>query len=346
MGAGTHPGAGVPGVVGSARATADLILQDMQDPIELRTAQKDVLSHCQKMIEVGSKSFSFASKLFDKNARDAAFCLYGWCRFCDDEIDKAQDKKEEKVQKLAEWTKKAYESRDELPTEFKALHLIVNQYQIPSYYPLELIEGMKMDVQGYHYETIADLNLYCYRVAGVVGLMMSHIMGVSEQGALKNASDMGTAMQMTNIARDVMEDFEMGRVYLPNQWLKEVEILPSQVGDKKHRQAIAYLVKRLVKQAQTYYESGNRGLKYLSFRAALAVAVASCVYSAIGYKVIKRGEKAWDSRTVVNRWEKVLCALKGFGLVLQTVPYRLARPWKRSMINTLGRQPWSTPEVL
>lgn len=203
-----------------------------------------------------------------------------------------------------------------------------------------------MDVEGYQYETINDLNLYCYRVAGVVGLMMSYIMGVSEQGALKNASDMGTAMQMTNIARDIMEDYEMGRVYLPNQWLKEMSITPKEVGEIKHRQAVAYLVRRLINQAQTYYESGNQGLKYLSFRAALAVAVASCVYSAIGHKVVKRGERAWDSRTVVSKWEKVFCAIKGFGLVLMTVPYRLARPWKRTMMNTLWRQSWSTQETL
>jgi phytoene synthase len=132
---------------------------------------------------------------------------------------------------------------------------------------------------------------------------------------------------------------------LPAQWLKEVEISVADVGEVKHRQAVAYLVRRLLKQAQTYYESGNRGLKYLSFRAALAVAVASCVYSAIGKKVLRRGERAWDTRTVVSSWEKVFCAFQGFALVLMTLPYRLARPWKRSMINTLWRQSWSRPEI-
>ncbi len=346
VGAGTHPGAGVPGVVGSARATADLILQDFQETIELKTTQSDVLTHCKNMIEIGSKSFSFASKLFDTSVKDAAFCLYGWCRFCDDEIDKAKENRLEKVERLSHLTQSAYENRPQLPTEFKALSLIVNQYKIPSYYPLELIEGMRMDAEGYQYETIDDLNLYCYRVAGVVGLMMSYIMGVSEQTALKNAADMGTAMQMTNIARDIVEDFEMGRVYLPSQWLKEVEVSPSEVGAVKHRQAIAYLVRRLVNQAQAYYDSGNRGLKYLSFRAALAVAVASCVYSAIGKKVVRRGERAWDTRTVVSTWEKIFCAVHGLGLVLMTLPYRLARPWKRSMISSLWRQQWSTPETL
>ncbi|MBM4303651.1 MAG: phytoene desaturase [Deltaproteobacteria bacterium] len=345
VGAGTHPGAGVPGVVGSAQATADLILQDVQEPIELRTGQKAVLEHCQRMIEVGSRSFSFASKLFDPAAKQAAFCLYGWCRFCDDEIDQAKSHQKERVERLYQQTQAAYEAKSDLPVEFRALSLIVNQYQIPSVYPLELIEGMRMDVEKTHYETVADLNLYCYRVAGVVGLMMCHIMGVSEQSALKNAADMGMAMQMTNIARDILEDFNMGRVYLPAQWLKEVELCATDVGDIKHRQAVAYLVRRLVKQAQSYYESGNRGLKYLSFRAALAVAVASCVYSAIGKKVVRRGELAWDTRTVVSGWEKIFCAVQGFGLVLMTLPYRLARPWKRSMINTLWRQSWSTPEI-
>lgn len=346
VGAGTHPGAGVPGVVGSARATADLILQDMQDKIEIVASDKTILDHCQKMIEVGSKSFSFASKLFDKSAREAAFCLYGWCRFCDDEIDKATTDKEARVEKLAQLTQSAYEKDANIPVEFKALSLIADQYKIPSYYPLELIEGMKMDVRGAQYQTLKDLDLYCYRVAGVVGLMMSHVMGISEQEALKNAADMGSAMQLTNISRDIIEDYNMGRVYLPLEWLKEVAIEPHEVALPKHRQAIAYLVRRLLKQAQIYYDSGNRGLKYLSFRSALAVGVASCVYSAIGRKVMRRGEKAWDTRTVVSPIEKVFCAVKGLSLVLMTVPYRLARPWKRSMITTLWRQAWTQPETL
>ncbi len=346
VGAGTHPGAGVPGVVGSARATADLIMQDLQGKIELKTSEKGVLDHCQKMIEVGSKSFSFASKLFDKPAREAAFCLYGWCRFCDDEIDKTTSHKKEKVERLEALTRSAYEKQENLPVEFKALSLIADQYKIPSYYPLELIEGMKMDVEATRYETFKDLDLYCYRVAGVVGLMMSHVMGVSEQEALKNASDLGSAMQLTNISRDIVEDFHLGRVYLPLQWLKEVEVAPEEVGLPKHRQAVAYLVRRLLKQAQFYYDSGNRGLRYLSFRSALAVGVASCVYSAIGKKVMKRGERAWDTRTVVSPVEKVFCAIKGLGLVLMTIPYRLARPWKRSMITTLWRQAWTQPETL
>ena len=349
VGAGTHPGAGVPGVVGSARATADLILQDTQERIELKSAvtkDTELLSHCQKMIEVGSKSFAFASKLFSKSARSAAVCLYGWCRFCDDEIDKATSHKEEKVTRLRELTEAAYKNPQNLPVEFKALGLIAEQYQIPAYYPLELIEGMKMDVDATRYETIEELNLYCYRVAGVVGLMMSHVMGVSEQEALKNASDLGSAMQLTNISRDVLEDFNMDRVYLPLQWLKEVEVRPEEVGLPEHRQAVAYVVRKLLKQAEVYYKSGNSGLRYLSFRSALAVAVASCVYSAIGKKVLRRGERAWDSRTVVSSTEKIFCAIKGLGLVLMTIPYRLARPWKRSMITTLWRQTWSTPETL
>jgi len=183
-------------------------------------------------------------------------------------------------------------------------------------------------------------------VAGVVGLMMSHVMGVSEQVALKHAADMGKAMQLTNISRDIIEDFNMGRVYLPLQWLKEVEVNPEEVGEVKHRQAIAYLVRRLLKQAQDYYNSGNRGLKYLSFRSALAVGVASCVYSAIGNKVLRRGERAWDSRTIVSPAEKVICALKGLTLVVMTIPYRLARPWKRSMITSSWRQTWNQPETL
>src|SRR5262249_48112165 len=138
-----------------------------------------------------------------------------------------------------------------------------------------------------------------YRVAGTVGLMMVHVMGVSDDKALKNAASLGIAMQLTNIARDVMEDAAMDRVYLPGVWLEEAGVPRESVADRRFRPLVTQVVSRLVKSAEGYYREGNEGIKYLPLRAALAVAMASRIYSRIGKLVKKRGARAWENRCMV-----------------------------------------------
>ena len=173
------------------------------------------------MIKVGSRSFSLAARLFYADTRDAAFFLYGWCRFCDDQIDQTMNLRlqENRVVELRASTTAAFSGQPGTNPVFVALEYIAGKYRIPSHYALELVEGMAMDVRKERYWDVEELVGYCYRVAGTVGLMMVHVMGISDEKALRHAADLGTAMQLTNIARDVLEDAAMGRVYLPLSWL-------------------------------------------------------------------------------------------------------------------------------
>jgi phytoene desaturase len=349
VGAGTHPGAGIPGVVGSAKATAGLVLEDIKKKRSVTTESQteDLAKQCQTIIEKGSKSFSLASRLFDEKTRDAACFLYGWCRYVDDAIDEVDDLSKQKnvLEQLKAETQQAFDGRPTDNVVFRALGKVARDYEIPSYYALELLEGMQMDVENQRYPELKDLSLYCYRVAGCVGLMMSHIMGVSEEGALKNASDLGIAMQLTNISRDVMTDARMGRVYLPLGWLQEMGMEEKDVLNPAFRTSIAYLVRKLLKEAEARYELGIQGLKFLPWRSALAVSMAICVYRKIGRKVEGRREKAWDSRTVVTKTEKVLCVFKAFGYVARTLRYRLLKPWKKVDNLQLWRHQWNTAEL-
>ena len=277
VGAGTHPGAGIPGVISSAKATAGLVLEDALPGIEVHdgTPVDRALVQCREMIRVGSKSFSLAAKLFEPTTRDAAFFLYGWCRYCDDQVDETTNLRlqEERVKALREATTDAFDALSPLPVNpvFVALRHIARECRIPSHYALELIEGMAMDVRKETYWTLDELSLYCYRVAGTVGLMMSHIMGVSDERALKHASDLGSAMQLTRIFRAISwMTPAMGRVYLPLLWLDEAGVPEGQVAHPRHRAAVTLVVKRLLDAADGYYASGNKGLKYLPWRAALA----------------------------------------------------------------------------
>src|SRR5512144_2881560 len=215
------------------------------------------LDECRGIITKGSKSFSLAARLFDPETRDAAFFLYGWCRYCDDQIDdtgKTENQEElaKRVKALKDNTHSAFSFARQREPVFVALQYIVHRYGIPVHYALELIEGMSMDARVTRYSTLKELLLYCYRVAGTVGLMMTHVMGVRDERALRHAADLGIAMQLTNIARDIIEDAEMGRVYIPLAWLCEAEIEPGEIAAPQHREKLAMLTLRLRHEAERY----------------------------------------------------------------------------------------------
>jgi len=235
-------------------------MRDAMSP-EVKTA----LDQCRWMIKKGSKSFSLAAKLFDPETRDAAFFLYGWCRYCDDQIDETgktenQEELAKGVKALKENTTAAFSFAPQREPVFVALQYIVHRYGIPAHYALELIEGMAMDARGTRYGTLKELLLYCYRVAGTVGLMMSHVMGLRDECALKHAADLGIAMQLTNVARDIIEDAAMGRIYLPLNWLQEAQIPAAEVAAPEYREKLAMLSLRLLREAGDYYRSGDTGL--------------------------------------------------------------------------------------
>lgn len=311
---------------------------DRQMSPEVRAA----LEQCREMIAKGSKSFSLAAKIFGPEVRDAAFFLYGWCRYCDDlvDLDNPMDPlkgREGRLLLLRENTRFAFTRQRQMEPVFVAFQYVVHRYAIPRDYPLELIEGMAMDVRGERYRTVNDLLLYCYRVAGTVGLMMSHVMGISDERALRHAADLGIAMQLTNIARDIIEDAERGRVYLPLSWLEEAGIAPDEIALPQHREKLARLAARLLAEAEKYYRSGDEGLRYLSFRSASAVAAARQVYAEIGSLILKRGARAWDRRGYVPTGRKLWVIGRGLFRLLGSLPSRMRRRWLPAQITSVWR---------
>ena len=303
---------------------------------------KAALEQCRWMINKGSKSFSLAARLFDRETREAAFFLYGWCRYCDDQVDQAgktqnQTELAERVKALKDHTLAAFSFAQQQEPVFVALQYIAHRYGIPAHYALELIEGMAMDVRGTRYTTLKELLLYCYRVAGTVGLMMSHVMGLREESALKHAADLGIAMQLTNIARDITEDAAMGRIYLPLSWLQEARIPPDDITAPEHREKLAMLTLRLLREADRYYRSGDAGLWHLSFRSACAVSAARHVYSEIGSLLLRRGACAWDQRAYVTGWLKIWVVMRGVLSLLRSVPGRLWTPWSPAPLRMVWK---------
>jgi phytoene synthase len=143
--------------------------------------------------------------------------------------------------------------------------------------------------------------------------MMAYVMGARGEDTLDRASDLGIAFQMTNIARDVVDDAEAGRVYLPGDWLRGAGVPPGEIAHQEHRPVVSSVVARLLAEADRYYASAEVGLARLPFRSAWAVAAARRVYRDIGRLVRERGPRAWDRRASTGRRRKILLTLAAAG---------------------------------
>ncbi|WP_180982587.1 phytoene/squalene synthase family protein [Methylocella silvestris] len=274
-------------------------------------APDEIVLLAREQLKKGSTSFFKAARLFPKSQKASAFLLYAWCRHCDDEIDgqilgaapdmtrppcqRSLEARERTLATLREKTVAALAGQADEPV-FVGLQRVVASHQIPHRYPLDLIEGMAMDVRGRSYACLEDTLSYSYYVAGVVGVMMATIMGVRDRATLERASDLGIAFQLTNIVRDVVADAALGRFYLPQNWLDEVGILPCEIGERRHREKVFRISARLLDVADDYYRSALIGIGRLPFRSAWAIASARRIYRGIGQAARASGAAAWDRR--------------------------------------------------
>ena len=267
-----------------------------------------------------AKSFSLASLFFEPKTFEAATKIYHWCRYCDDAIDEATGDPAPILDELFKSTQAIYDgSVLQLEAPFAVMKDVVDKYHIPAFYLFELLEGMRMDIHKSRYESLKELELYCFRVAGTVGLMMTHVMGLFHLRSLPLAVELGHAMQMTNIARDVKEDFARGRIYLPQDWLEAFEIT-----DPMHKREQTFqVVQKLLLNAEAHYRSAEVGLLDLPFRCAFAVRVALELYREIGRKILSLGPQALEYRVVVSKPKKALLVAKASVLMLLSIPQRL-----------------------
>jgi phytoene synthase len=292
----------------------------MSDPVVRR-------SH--EMIRQGSKSFAAAARLFDPQTRARAYMLYAWCRHCDDQIDGQElgfgcgelpaAERLRRLQQLRDSTRAAFGDAPIAEPVFAALQRVAREADLAERHAMELLAGFEMDVTGVAYELFEDTLLYCYRVAGVVGVMMANVMGVREPAVLARAADLGIAFQLTNISRDVIADAAIGRCYLPATWLRAAGVGPGEVADPRHLAAVHAVVARLLAEADRYYVSALEGLTHLPLRSAWAISTALGVYRDIGRIVLARGDRAWAERAVVSRPRKAWLGVMGLARAVHAV---------------------------
>jgi phytoene synthase len=299
---------------------------------------RDGRDACLTLLSQHSKSFALAGRLLTPDARRDAAALYTWCRYADDLIDLSTSERQPVlIRRLERELYSVYAGEAQSALALRALQEVALACDIPYQYPHELLLGMRMDATGTRYATVDTLLLYCHRVAGVVGLMMCHVLGVSDERALRHAAHLGIGMQLTNVCRDVHEDWQRGRLYLPDELLRECGApeLGARLGGelpKAAHPALGRAVEHLLKIAGTFYASGDRGLAALDARSALAVRTARLVYSQIGSEIARRRYDVSRGRAVVPSWKKLFLALEAalttFGSPRQDTRLR-ALPVKR-----------------
>jgi len=292
---------------------------------------------CLRVLAEHSKSFALAGRLLPARVRAEAAAVYAWCRVGDDAVDQAPPETTRAAcARARDDLARIYGGETMTDPVLRAFQQVVRERRIPRHYPEEMLAGFEMDAEERRYESLEDLLLYCYRVAGTVGLMMCHVMGVGDARALHPAARLGMAMQLTNICRDVLEDWERGRVYLPDEavgaaaadelWARRGQPLP-----RERDAALRRAVKLLLDHAERLYRSGDEGLRWLSWRCALSARAARLTYSTIGSVVARRGYDVWAGRAIVGRTGKLLQVARALALQVREAPPRLRRPVRASV---------------
>lgn len=271
---------------------------------DLRAAPADMAA-CRAAIRVGSKTFHAASLLLPRRIRGSALALYAFCREADDAIDRS-DEPMRALELLQGRLDRAYRGDPIDNPADRALAAVVSQFQIPKELPGALLEGFAWDATARTYETLSEVRAYGVRVAGTVGVMMSLLMGVRSNEALARAADLGVAMQLSNIARDVGEDARMGRIYLPRAWLREAGIDPEAwLQAPQFDPRLGAVIDRLVDEAAQLYRRSAAGIDELPVECRPAIHAARLMYAAIGREVTRRGGDSVSARAVVSGRRKL-----------------------------------------
>jgi len=253
-------------------------------------------------LEKHGKSFYWASFFLPNRNKNAASELYSICRYFDDLADETSTDQSENLKNEFE---QIYNNREHPINQF------FKNNNIPIQILGDLIQGLIQDQKIVRIKNEKDLIEYAYRVAGTVGLMMQPLILVNNKEANKHAVDLGIAMQLTNIARDIYEDALMNRLYLPREWMGDITIeqLKSELFQEIQPQ-MKKILKRLIDLSEIYYQNGFGGMKYIPIKTRLAIFFAAKIYRAIGIKIKNNNFLYSNERVYLSKLNKLWVTIK------------------------------------
>ncbi|TGD42906.1 phytoene/squalene synthase family protein [Pseudotabrizicola sediminis] len=263
------------------------------------------MAACRAAIRTGSLSFHAASRVLPARVRDPALALYAFCRVADDEVDEGTDKAGA-VLRLRDRLDLVYQGRPRDGFADRAFASVVEEFDMPRVLPEALLEGLAWDAMGRRYDTLSGVLDYSARVAAAVGAMMCVLMRVREADALARACDLGLAMQLTNISRDVGEDARAGRVFLPLDWLEEegVDLQPF-LADPAACNGVRRVTARLLREADRLYQRSEAGVAALPLACRPGIFAARHIYAGIGTQVARAGHDSVTQRARTGKGQKL-----------------------------------------
>ncbi len=293
------------------------------------------------LLRGGSRSFYAASFLLPRRVREPATALYAFCRLADDAVDLA-DHPGAALSDLSGRLDGVYAGRPQGNPADRALADVVRAFAIPRALLEALIEGFAWDAEGRRYEDLSALYGYCARVAGTVGAMMALLMGVRDPRLVARACDLGVAMQLSNIARDVGEDAALGRLYLPRDWMRNAGMDPDAwLAYPTWSPALGGILERLLEAADRLYARADLGIAGLPLTCRPGISAARRLYSEIGQEVRRRGLDSVSQRAVVSPARKLALLAPILGSTLRAPTRQPVAPLEetRFLVESIGHQP-------
>ena len=289
---------------------------------------EDAYSYCKNISRHHAKTFYLASLFLPKKQQNPIFAIYALLRTVDDVVDMAEDKlkdglitSDEISMMLESWKsrlKACYAGNVDNDPIMMAWQDTLKSYAIPIDLPLDLMDGVAMDIEFKPFETFEELYVYCYKVAAVVGLMTSEIFGYSDKQALEHAIELGIAMQLTNILRDIGEDVDRGRIYLPLEDLRRFNYSQEEFMQKRINNNFIILMKFQKERARSYYRSSEKGIPMLERQSRFGVCISSINYGNILSAIEKNNYDVFSKRAYRSFYQKI-----------STIPY----VWYRTRVG-------------
>ena len=267
--------------------------------------------YCQNKTAQSGSSFYYSFKFLSHERRRAITALYAFCRVVDDVVDECTDEGVARTT-LAWWRGQVadiYTGKPQHPVAI-ALVPLVKEFHMPQEHLLEIIDGMEMDLNQHQYEDYKHLQLYCYRVASVVGLLAAEIFGYQDRKTLKYAHDLGIALQLTNIIRDVGEDARRGRIYLPQDEMAQFGVLPNDILAARESEAFQQLMKFQIERAQHFYDQALSELPAVDRKAQRTGLIMAAIYRATLEEVAYTGCHVLRERVSLPPLRKLWIALR------------------------------------